>query len=279
MSEIKEEWNEYLAMMKSQVNSWKSCETEVQKTKSCKICGGSGWRLFIGEDGNEYAQECECGLNERERERNKLRFANVPEMYRETKMKDIKASLYVKEDSKNAIKSILTSIKWWLDHLEDMEERGQGLYFWSKTKGCGKTMTAAALTNELSNTHKKKVKFSTSMQIINEIKASWDKEEGISESRLLKDLADVEYLVIDDFGTEQAKDWVAERFYQIINSRYIERRITIFTSNEVISELDYDERITNRILERCFKIHFPEESVRSYIAKINEQELERGKSK
>lgn len=248
------------------------------KTSSCPICSGSGWVLFIGEDGNEYARECECGLNERERENNKLKFANVPYVYREAKMKDIKMSLYAKQESKNVIKAILTSVKWWLDHLEDMEERGQGLYMWSEVKGSGKTLTASALANELMNTYKKKVKFATSMQIITEIKGSWDKESGVSESKLLRDLAEVDFLVIDDFGTEKAKDWVSERFYQIINSRYIERKVTIFTSNTVINRLEYDDRITNRITERCFNIHFPEESVRTYIAKMNEKELADGKS-
>jgi len=244
----------------------------VTKTEKCPICGDSGWRFFI-KDGLDYAEPCECGINEREREKNKLKFASVPYMYRETKMKDIKLSLYATQDSKQMIKAILTSLKWWIEHLEDMEDRGQGLYFWSITKGSGKTMTAAALCNELMNEHKKQVKFATSMQIIAEIRASWDKESGTSESRLLRDLADVDYLIIDDFGTEKVKDWIEERFYQIINTRYTDKKITIFTSNSVISKLDYDERITNRIKERCFNIHFPEESVRTYISKMNEQEL------
>lgn len=233
---------------------------------------GNGWVLFTGADGNEYAKECECGLNEAERQNNKLKFANIPVAYREVSLKDIKVTMYSKEESKNGIKAILTSVKYWLDKLDEMKDYGQGLYLWSNEKGSGKTMTATAIANELMN-RKEKVKFATSMQIINEIKASWNKEDGVSESKLLRDLSDVDFLVIDDFGTEQVKDWIGERFYQIINTRYIEKKITIFTSNCVINELGYDERITNRITERCFKLHFPEESVRNYLGKIKEQEM------
>ena len=111
------------------------------------------------------------------------------------------------------------------------------------------------------------------MQILNEIKSSWGKDNNMSESRLLDDLANTEILIIDDFGTEQVKDWISERFYQIINSRYVDKKVTIFTSNLPLDELQYDERITNRIKERTFRIPFPEESVRDIIAEKNMKEL------
>ena len=83
--------------------------------------------------------------------------------------------------------------------------------------------------------------------------------------------------MIDDFGTEQQeKPWINEKFYQIINNRYIDKKITIFTSNTALGDLKFDERITNRIKERAFQIPFPEESVRDIIAKDNMRELVRG---
>lgn len=113
------------------------------------------------------------------------------------------------------------------------------------------------------------MKFATSVQILNEIKASWNKEEGMTEHQLLDDLSRAEILVIDDFGIERIKDWIEEKLYHIINSRYINRTITIFTSNLPIDGLEYDDRITNRIKERSFPLAFPNESVRDYIAEAN----------
>ena len=83
----------------------------------------------------------------------------------------------------------------------------------------------------------------------------------------MNDLAKAEFLVIDDFGTERATDWAGEKFYQIVNKRYINKKVTFFTSNYDLEKLKYDDRITNRIKERSFIAHFPEESVREVIAK------------
>ena len=74
----------------------------------------------------------------------------------------------------------------------------------------------------------------------------------------MKYLTTVEVLVIDDFGAETHKDWIDDRFYQIINTRYVNKLITIFTSNDSLTNTDYDDRITSRIVERSFLLHFPE---------------------
>ena len=83
-------------------------------------------------------------------------------------------------------------------------------------------------------------------------------------------------LVLDDFGTETVKDWISERFYHIINERYVNQLVTIYTSNKQISELDYDDRITNRILERSLEVMFPEESVRVKLAQEQREKMYAG---
>ena len=80
-------------------------------------------------------------------------------------------------------------------------------------------------------------------------------------------------LVIDDIGVEQPKDWVNERFYNIINGRMIEKRITIFTSNYRMDDLKLDDRIVNRIEKMALPIEFPAESIRSAIARKENSDL------
>ena len=75
--------------------------------------------------------------------------------------------------------------------------------------------------------------------------------------------------IVDDFICLSA--W--EKWQSIINGRYVDKKTTIFTSNYPISQLKYDDRITNRILERSLEIPFPEESVREHIADAMKQEL------
>lgn len=242
-----------------------------QHSDVCPICNGLGW-VFV--DFNT-VKECECGLLEKERQNSKLKFANIPETYRSITLKDFRLNYY-NRDNKNVARAIADAVKYWLSHLSEMEENGKGLYLWSKTKGSGKTMLATAIANELIDGRNKRVKFATSLDILGEIKASWDRESQSFESQLLKDLQDVPYLVIDDFGTERATDWAGEKFYQIINGRYVNKLITIFTSNQDLKRLKYDDRISNRIIERCYLLHFPEESVREVKAEIENIIPQRG---
>ena len=67
--------------------------------------------------------------------------------------------------------------------------------------------------------------------------------------------------------TNKISEWVNETMYYIINERYINKRVTILTSNCEIDELEYNERIKSRLKEMCGVIHFPEEDLRNNIAK------------
>lgn len=213
-------------------------------------------------------KECECGIRQKEIQESRLRFASIPETYKDVTLKDIKTKFYTKPESKNLIKAAGEFISWYLENLDKNIEEGKGIYLWSEAKGSGKTMLAAALANELINKHKRYVKFATSLDILDEIRATYDPHNEETESKLLDDLARADFLIIDDFGTERVTDWVGEKFYQIINGRYINKKVTFFTSNYDLKTLKYDDRITNRMRERSYLIHFPEESVREFKARV-----------
>ncbi len=204
---------------------------------------------------------------------NRLKFANLPEGLKDVRLSAFSLRAYKDEKSRQTIRNSCSAIKYWLDNFDNMKERGMGLYLFSEKKGSGKTLMAGSIANELIHEKKVMTKFATSVQIINEIKSSWNKEHGVSESNLLDQLITTDVLVIDDFGTEKATDWIGERFYSIINGRYADKKITIFTSNMSLDDLKYDERITNRIKERNYLIPFPEESIRDHIAEQNRKEI------
>lgn len=234
----------------------------------CPKCNNTGWETYIGEDGYEYAKECSCGIRQREIQESRLRFASIPETYKDVTLKDIKTNYYTKQESKDLIKATAEFVKWYLENLDKNIEEGKGIYLWSEVKGSGKTMLAAALANELINKHKRFVKFATSLDILDEIKATYNKDSEENESELLNDFVLTDFFVIDDFGTERASEWAGEKFYQIVNKRYINKKVTFFTSNYDLKTLKYDDRITNRMRERSYIIHFPEESVREFKARV-----------
>lgn len=206
---------------------------------------------------------------------NQLQFAEMPDMYKECRFSNMKSSVYQLPESKEIFIQAAKAVKYWLENIQQMQEQGIGLYIYSNTKGSGKTRLVCSMANEMIEKHQKQVKFSTSMKILDEIKSTWGKRYSPdkTEEQLIDELARADILIIDDFGTETEKDWVNEKYYEIIDGRYTSRKITIFTSNYCISRLNYDERITNRILERSLEIPFPEESVREHIAETMKQQM------
>ncbi len=241
----------------------------------CPFCKNTGWET-IPDGGQGTSIECRCGIRQKEKMSSRLRFAALPESFQNTRLRNFDLSIYKSKESQKKIATTVKVIEYWIKNLDAMKENGTGLYLYSYTKGSGKTRMAASIANELIYEKKIQVKFATSLQILNEIKATWNnrnKNDEYTESKLLDFLSTATILIIDDFGMETFKDWIDDKFNHIINSRYNEKKITIFTSNFSLEQLKYDERIKNRILERTFQIPFPEESIREVIAKQNMMEL------
>lgn len=241
-------------------------------SKRCPSCNGTFWITKLDNNGCEVAARCKCFKGEQSQRR--LRFAELPKAYAGMKLVNFSHDVYQSSDTRKQIAMVKESASVYVTRYKEMLKAGRGLYLYSKTKGSGKTRLAVSIANELLD-KKVKVKFATSTKILQEIKRSWDGQTGYTESSLLDDLITVELLIIDDFGTEKVSDWVNEKFYHIVNERYINKRPTIFTSNDHLNDLTYNDRITNRIKEQSFIIHFPEESIRNYIATDNTKEMAR----
>jgi DNA replication protein DnaC len=52
-----------------------------------------------------------------------------------------------------------------------------------------------------------------------------------SELAVLAPVFNAEVLVLDELGASKPTDWVRDTMMQIINNRYNEKRLTIFTTN------------------------------------------------
>lgn len=244
---------------------------------SCPICKGTGWELFIDENGRDVMRECSNGCRSKILHERTLRFADIPEAFRDVRLDNFRKEVYREPESREKIVDVAKAVRYWLRGFSEFWKAGVGLYFYSATKGSGKTRLMVSIGNELMEKYGVRVKFATSLQILDEIRRTWDgagKEQ--TESRLLNSLITTEILMIDDFGVEQEKGWVNEKFYSIINGRYIGRKVTLFTSNQRLDDLHYDSRIVSRIQERVFQIPFPEESVRKNIAEQLRKQLFNG---
>lgn len=231
----------------------------------CPLCKNTGFVTYQDESGHEFAKECSCGYLKKQIHKSRKDFADIPDAFEGVRLENFKKTIYVRKESQDKIVFVAKGVKHWLKNLDSMKNQGIGLYFYSHTKGSGKTRLAASIANELIDTYGMRIKFATSPEIIQEIRNSWDRRD-VTESDLMYSLKTCDILIIDDFGTELDKQWINDKFYEIVNSRYVNNKITIYTSNYSIERLKYDDRIINRIEERSLVFHFPEESVRKHIA-------------
>lgn len=231
----------------------------------CPICKGDEWVFREDVDGIGCARECEC--RKRKTTERLLRFANIPEAFGGMDLQTFRTDIYKKPESLNVIKATCKIIKEYLANFNDYHAMGKGLYIYSNKKGSGKTRMAASIANELMVKRGKQVKFATSTTILNEIKRTWDKGNEYTENRLLDHLVTTDILIIDDFGAETVKDWIEDRFYYVINERYTNKKVTIFTTNESLQTFGYGERIASRVMQMTYQVAFPEEGVREYIAR------------
>ena len=67
-------------------------------------------------------------------------------------------------------------------------------------------------------------------------------------------MAEIDLLVIDDFGVNRGTEWEMETLYNLVDARYEAEKFTIFTANldpkKEFSDIS-NQRIYSRIKEMC----------------------------
>lgn len=188
-----------------------------------------------------------------EREYRKIR-AMIPFEYLNKKSRDFNWSIYGEDaaDSKKLANNFIM-------RFQDFQEKAFGLYIYSSAKGSGKTMLACCLINEIAARYAVSVKFSTALDLLDLTKESY---KGGDPDKV-NELYHASLLVIDDIGVQVSREWVNETFYRLINFRYSNRLLTIYTSNLKPQELKMDERIVDRIEGSTIMLQLPAVSIRT----------------
>lgn len=243
-----------------------------KSTSSCPYskCDGSG--IIIDKETNTGTM-CKCHYDQiLDR---KLQFANIPEVFKDLTINSFDTNLYLKEENRVKAIAVKKMAADYIRKFETFQEKGKGLYFYSKVKGSGKTRMAISVGNALMKVERLGVKYTTTIDLLDEIKKTFDKDSEITESKLIGSIKKVDILILDDVGVENPTPWVKTIFYSILDGRMDNKKITIFTSNLSLDQLQHDDRLKSRIEKMAIPIHFPEESVRSKLAKLENEELQK----
>ena len=243
----------------------------------CPACSGSGYVLVrkctarerdtYGEGVTaEYAEKCPvCNGGHVEKVEEVKKKADIPTAYYDKKYDAFKWDIYRNEknepvDTAKSKRMVETFIR----DFDEWENEGMGLYIWSRTKGSGKTFLSSCLCNELMDLKAIRTKFVSASNLLNIAKGADDKALDKYERDPIGLLCNCKLLVIDDIGQKNTGgEWLTDILFRILDERTQGKRVTILTSNLRMSELQFDDRIIDRINKSCQSLQLPEYSVRT----------------
>jgi DNA replication protein DnaC len=203
----------------------------------CPHCFGTG--MYVP-PGSNVAQRCTCQTPD---QRQRLfHAAHIPPRYQHCTLQDYQAG--DSETSKWLAKAEAQRI---LDDYPVID--GRGLVFIGAV-GVGKTHLAVAILRELIERYQVHGMFYQFGALLRQIQDSYNPVSQTSELRVLQPVFDAEVLVLDELGASKPTDWVRDTMMQIINARYNDKRLTIFTTNYLDThknEKDIGEILEDRI--------------------------------
>jgi len=97
--------------------------------------------------------------------------------------------------------------------------------------GVGKTHLAVAVLKQVVRTTGARGLFYDTRDLLRVTRNTYDPSIRTTELDVLRPVMNADLLVLDDLGAEKTSEWVEETMNLIVNTRYNERRLTVFTSN------------------------------------------------
>ncbi len=126
------------------------------------------------------------------------------------------------------------------------------------TCGVGKTHLAVSILKALTE-RKFSCLFYEFGSLLKQIQDSYNPNTQSSELKILSNIFDAEVLVLDEIGASKPTDWVRDTMAHIINTRYNDKKLTIFTTNflderKADKEETLEDRIGVRLRSRLYEM-------------------------
>src|SRR5215468_6661625 len=203
----------------------------------CNECFGTGTKL----DPEKGAIPCPCQRSNRSTKL--IANARIPRRYAGCSFDTFKSEPGTLQD--NALLYARTLVL-------DYPAVDRGLLFMGPA-GVGKTHLAVSIIKGLVEKGFACV-FTEFGSLLKEIQDSYNPISKSSELRVLAPIYQADVLVLDELGATVPTDWVRDTMYQIINKRYNDNKLTIFTTNYSDKANELEERITYRLRSRLYEM-------------------------
>lgn len=231
----------------------------------CKYCGKeykiNTWEFLTSlspemQERLRYIPDCDCLEKESQKELERLEKERIRECnlnrikrYKDISIIDQKFETSIFEKAKMKDKHMQVSKKF----AENFVKKGTaptGIMFFGSV-GTGKTYASSCIANYLME-HLKTVFVMNLSRYINKLQREWAE----AEKDVMSYVETCDLLVIDDFGVEKASEFVIEKTFSLIDTRYRTGKPMIITTNLNIQDIEnkFGLRIADRIKEMCFPL-------------------------
>ena len=230
---------------------------QTENTEVCEECFGTGTKV----DPVKGAVLCPCRRPDRFKKL--LAAARIPRRYAGCTFDNFKAQPGTAQDHALLLAQSLVG---------EYPAVERGLLFMGPA-GVGKTHLAVAIIKGLVEKGFAGI-FCEFGALLKQIQDSYNPISNSSELKVLAPIYQTDVLVLDELGATIPTDWVRDTMYQIINKRYNDNKLTIFTTNyfdEAQSEKDkvledrISTRLRSRLYEMCTKIVIDGEDYRRHM--------------
>lgn len=211
------------------------------ESEVCPLCYGSGMEVVAGKG----ARTCKC--RKQKSHSNLLEKARIPKRYTDCHFHTYRAF----NPSQERAFRFASRLAMEYPAVE------RGLLFMG-TVGVGKTHLAVSILKGLTERGFSCL-FYEFGSLLKEIQSSYNSISQTSELKVLAPVFDTEVLVLDEIGASKPSEWVRDTMAHIINTRYNDKKLTIFTTNylddrrtEGIETLE--DRIGVRLRSRLFEM-------------------------
>jgi DNA replication protein DnaC len=206
---------------------------------ACEQCDDTGWK-GVTTDGVRRVVRCDC-WNEA-LTRRLFDDARIPPRYRACTFENFQ--VYPNEKLANAV----TKVRRFAEQFPDVQKG----FCLIGPHGVGKTHLAVATLRAVLARGNQGIFYEVS-DLLRVIRNTYNPVTKTAEMDVLQPLLTAQILVLDDVGKEKTSEWVEETMTFIVNSRYNQRLVTIFTSNyEDTPDIDVLDSLRVRVGSRMY---------------------------